>query len=424
MQGQYERRTWQYDPTIYAPPRYQRACSYDAFIPLPIEDLDISISGTVAAVLSEAEMAIRDLNARGYPALAPLARLLLRTESIASSKVEGMQVDVRTLARAEVASDIGQRATPTALEVLGNIDAMQLAIENVTVVESVGVDQVMEIHRTLLENASNSHIAGRIRTEQNWIGGNDYNPCGADFVPPPPECIDELLGDLSRFCNDERLPPLIQAAIAHAQFETIHPFADGNGRSGRALVQIILRRRGLAPDYVPPVSIILAANKEQYVSGLVAFREGRIEAWLEVFAVSVTRAAHLARSYLREVESLQERWRTMVHQSAHIRADAAAWRLIDVLPAQPVITLSTAVARTERTKPAVNQAIEQLVAANVLIPLSGQKRNRSWEALGLVDLLARLESGEVPEGEPETGPIPNVSESDLGASGSGAGLLR
>ena len=203
-----------------------------------------------------------------------------------------------------------------------------------------------------------------------------------------------VLGDLCQFCNAERLPPLIQAAIAHAQFETIHPFADGNGRTGRALVQIILRRRHLAPAFVPPISVILAANKELYISGLSAYREGRVEAWLEVFSVSTARAAHLARRYLHEVEELQEQWRSMVRSSARIRVDAAAWKLIDVLPAQPVITLPTAVARIERTKPAVNQAIEQLAAAKVLIPMSGGKRNRAWEASGLLDLLIRLESGE------------------------------
>ena len=416
MLGRYEKRTWQHDPSLNAPPRYRRACSYDAFIPLLIEELDVSLSGSVAATVSEAEAAIRDLNAVSHMALAPLARLLLRTESIASSKVEGMQVDARTLARAEVSSDIGQKAAPTALEVLGNIDAMQLAIENATAEESVGVEQIVEIHRALLDQAPNSHIAGRIRTEQNWIGGNDYNPCGADYVPPPPEEVDRLLGDLCRFCSDDRLPPLVQAAIAHAQFETIHPFEDGNGRTGRALVQVILRRRGLAPAYVPPISIVLAANKERYIGGLTAYREGRVEAWLEVFGVSATRAAHLARRYLSEVELLQERWRSMVRQSSRIRADAAAWKLIDVLPAQPMITLPTAVATVKRTKPAVNQAIGQLVAAAVLVPISGSKRNRAWEAIGLLDLLIRLESGETPEGESDMGPIPDVSEPGSGPS--------
>lgn len=423
MLGRYERRTWQYDPALNAPPRYRRACSYEAFVPLPIEQVDVSISGSVAATVSEAEAAIRELNAGRHPALAPFARLLLRTESIASSKVEGIQVDARTLARAEVSSDIGHKAAPTALEVIGNIDAMQLAIENATAEESVGVEQIVAIHGALLAQAPNAHIAGKIRTGQNWIGGNDYNPCGAAFVPPPPEEVDGLLGDLCRFCSEDRLSPLVQAAIAHAQFETVHPFDDGNGRTGRALVQVILRRCRLAPAYVTPISVILAANKEQYIGGLTAYREGRVEAWLEVFAVSAARAAHLARYYLSEIETLQNQWRSMLRASARVRADAAAWRLIEVLPAQPVVTLPTAVARVERTKPALNQAIEQLVAAKILTPLSGGKRNRAWEASGLLDLLTRLESGATPEGEPGPGPIPDVSEPGARTSGPAVGRL-
>jgi Fic family protein len=406
MLGRYERRVWHYDPHLDAPPRYRRACSYDAFVPLAIEELEISVPGSTAAMVSDAEAAIHDLNARAHPALAPLARLLLRTESIASSKVEGVQVGARALARAEVSSEIGQRATPTALEVLGNIDAMQLAIETATSDQIIEVRQVTEIHRALLAHAPNAHIAGKVRDEQNWIGGNDYNPCGAAYVPPPPEEVGWLLDDLCRFCGSDRLSPLVQAATAHAQFETVHPFADGNGRTGRALVQVILRRRALAPDYVPPVSVVLAANREQYIRGLTAYREGRVGDWLETFAVATKRAARLAQHYLSEVEDLQERWRTLLRASARVRSDAAAWRIIDVLPAQPVITLPTAVTRVERTKPAVNQAIEQLVRAKVLVPLTEGKRNRAWEAAGLFDLLARLEAGEIPAGgeSPALGP--------------------
>jgi Fic family protein len=320
-----------------------------------------------------------------------------------------MQVDTRALARAEVSNDTGQRASQTALEVIANIDAMQLAIEKATSDEAFDVEQIVDIHRALLERATNSHIAGKIRRVQNWIGGNDYNPCGADFVPPPPEDVDWLLNDLCRFCEQDRLAPLVQAAIAHAQFETIHPFDDGNGRTGRALVQVILRRRRLAPSFVPPISVVLAANRDQYIAGLTAYRQGRIDAWLEVFGVATARAASLARHYLGEVESLKETWRTQVRESMRIRSDAAAWTLIDALPSQPVITSPLAAVLTDRSKPAANLAITQLVSAGVLVPISASKRNRAWEAVGLLDLIARLEAGEVPEGEPDPGPIPDAS---------------
>jgi Fic family protein len=246
--GQILRKTWQHDPTIYAPPKYKRACTYDSFLPQELAALPINLEGTVAGVVSEAERAIRTLNETAGPGLAPLARLLLRTESIASSKVEGMQLGVRELARAEAKADAGQKVGETALEVLANIDAMVLAVDQATAVERFSAQEIIAIHTKLMERADNKHIAGRIRTKQNWIGGNDHNPCGADFVPPPPEEVDRLLADLCAAINDDVLPPLVQAALVHAQFETIHPFDDGNGRTGRALIQVVLRRRGVAPS--------------------------------------------------------------------------------------------------------------------------------------------------------------------------------
>jgi len=113
---------------------------------------------------------------------------------------------------------------------------------------------------------------GSFRGVQNWIGGSDYNPCSADFVPPPPELVAHLMDDLCAFCNTDDLPPVAQAAIAHAQFETIHPFVDGNGRTGRAIVHLVLRRRGLVPRVLPPVSLVLATLARDYVKGLTATR--------------------------------------------------------------------------------------------------------------------------------------------------------
>jgi Fic family protein len=396
MRGRMLRRTWSHNPNVYAPPRYRRACSYEAFMPDPIRELRIDVEGGLAGVISEAEGAIRALNALARPALAPLARLLLRTESIASSKVEGMQVDIRDLARAEVRLDVGGKAGPTAIEVLANIDAMQLAIEEAAGARRLDVELLVEIHAQLMAGAPNSGIAGRIRDSQNWIGGNDYNPCGADFVPPPPERVDELLTDLCEAAEEETLPPLVQAAIAHAQFETIHPFLDGNGRTGRALLHVILRRRELAPEYVPPISVIFAADKKRYIEGLTWYRDDQLAGWIERFAVAAARAAGLAAAYLEAVEALQEGWRRRLRESVNPRADAAAWILLDVLPAHPVLTLPVGVAATGRTKPAVNQAIDQLVTAGVLRTLSTARRTRSWEADGLLDLLGNLEAGRAP----------------------------
>lgn len=399
MPGQRIALSWESDPTLYAPPKYRKACRYEAYVPDPLAKLELSLGGATVGVVSDAENAIRALNAAAQPALAPLARLLLRTESIASSKVEGLQVGVRELARAEAKAETGQKVGPTALEVLANIDAMRVAVDAATHVELFTVEQITAIHSRLLARVPNSSkIAGKVRDKQNWIGGNDYNPCEADFVPPPPEHVSSLLDDLCDAVNDATLSPLVQAALVHAQFETIHPFEDGNGRTGRALVQVVLRRRGLAPAYVPPISIVLANAKDRYIAGLTAFRADRIDEWVEHFAAAAASAATLAAGYLNNVKDLTKEWRERLGAHAPPRADAAAWAVIDVLPAHPVITAPVAAAATGRSKPSVYEAMEQLETAGVLVPLSTSPRNRSWEVQGLLDLLGDLEAGRAPSG--------------------------
>jgi Fic family protein len=393
MRGRYVHRVWRHDPTLYAPASYRRACGYDAFIPDPLSDLSVELPGDVVGVLSDAEQAISELNRTAAPALAPLARLLLRTESVASSKVEGMQLDARTLARAEARAEAGRHIGTQAADILANVDAMDLAVETASGAEEVEVQSIKAIHRALLSQDPMARRRGEFRDSQNWIGGNDYNPCGADFVPPPPAEVGALMDDLCAFCNEEGLSGLLQAAIAHAQFETIHPFGDGNGRTGRALVQVILRRRGVAPAFVPPVSLVLARHKDGYVRGLVSYREGQTAEWVRTFAAAAAAAARLGARYGERVVDLQARWRGQLREHADPRSDAAAWAIIDVLPAHPIITVPIAVAATRRTRPAVTNAVDQLQAAGVLTPLGSSARNRSWEGEGLLDAIVEFESG-------------------------------
>ncbi len=393
MPGHLVPRIWPSQPHIHAPKKHRRACQYPAFVPDELTNADLVLPIDVVGLVSEAEASVRELNDRAQPALAPLARLLLRTESIASSRVEGLQIGARELARAEARMETGGRRSATAVEIVANIDAMETAVNEAATSERFGEEQLLTIHRRLMEHDPRPGIAGRVRTGQNWIGGNDYTPCGADFVPPPVEEVPRLLGDLYAVMNDDLLPPLVQAALVHAQFETIHPFADGNGRTGRALIHVILRRRGVAPAYVPPISVVLAHSRDRYISGLTRFRGDGVVEWIEHFAATTTHAANLAMRYLGKVESLMERWREQLRAAANPRADAAAWAVIDLLPAHPVITSPVAAAVTMRSKGPVHDALNQLVEAGVLLPLSDSKRNRSWEAAGLLDLLEELEAG-------------------------------
>lgn len=393
MPGTYRELVWQHDPTIDAAPRYRRACKYRAFIPARLADLELALDAETAGAVSHAESAIASLNAQAHPALAPLAHLLLRTESIASSKVEGLQVDVRALARAEARSALGAQVASTATEILANIDAMETAIEQATRVSAFSTKEIVAIHMRLMKPSANPRIAGKVRDQQNWIGGNDYNPCGADFVPPPPSEIGPLMKDLCDSINADTVPPIVQAALVHAQFESIHPFLDGNGRAGRALIHIVLKRRGLAPAYMPPVSVVLAAKRDGYIAGLTSFRGEDVASWIRRFADAAAVSADLAQAYLGAVSRRVDAWRAAVERHGAPRADAAAWEIINVLPAHPMITGPVAIAATRRARASVYEGLEQLQAAGILRPVSDSRRNRVWEAVGLLDLLEGLEGG-------------------------------
>jgi Fic family protein len=247
-----------------------------------------------------------------------------------------------------------------------------------------------------MQASATTDVAGKIRKQQNWIGGNDYNPCGAEFVPPPPDEVKDLMADLCDAVNDDTFPPVVQAALIHAQFETIHPFADGNGRTGRALIHVVLKRRGIATSYVPPVSVVLARKRKSYIAGLTGFRGDSVVPWIGQFADALAESANLARTYLDGVIRKVERWREQLRRHSAPRSDAAAWQIIDVLPAHPMITGPTAITATGRARAAVYQALGQLDQAGVLLPASESRRNQVWEAEGLLALLEGLEAGTLP----------------------------
>ena len=400
MPGKYRELIWQYNDRLEAPPRFRRACKYRAFTPDRLSSLKFALDAESAGSVSRAEQTTSALNSRAHSALGPLARLLLRTESIASSKVEGLQLRARDLARAEARSDTGEKVTPTAKEIIANIDAMELAIEQAASVETFTPAEILAIHERLMKASPTPNVAGMIRTGQNWIGGNDYNPCGADFVPPPSEQVTSLMADLCRAVNDDIFPPVVQAALVHAQFETIHPFADGNGRAGRALIHVVLKRRGLATSYVPPVSVVLARRRKSYIAGLTGFRGDSVVPWIGRFADAVAESANLARTYLDAVVRKVEQWREVLRRHTAVRSDAAAWQVIDALPAHPMITGAAAIAATRRARAAVYQALDQLEQAGILIPVSESQRNKVWEAEGLLALLEGLEAGTPPPPPP------------------------
>ena len=396
----FERRRWEGDPAGLTR-RDRRPCDYEVYRPDPLADRIFSFDGEVAADISDAEATLVRLNSvnSALAGAEAIARLLLRAESVASSRIEGLEIGGRRLLRADAARRMGDDSGDvTAVEVLGNIDAMMWGVEAVGPGGQITVEMLLEAHRRLMAGTRLEEHGGRVREVQNWIGGSSYNPCSAAFVPPPPEDVAALLEDLCAFCNEDSLPALAQAAIAHAQFETIHPFVDGNGRAGRALIHLVLRRRGYGLLVLPPVSLVLAARSTDYVNGLTGTRydgapdsaaaRAGINRWTAFFASACGQAVEHAMLFDEDVRALRSSWRQRVET---VRRDSAVRLLIEALPAAPVLTVATAAELIDRSYQAASQGIQRLVEAGVLTQVSVGRRNRAFESPGLIEAFNSLE---------------------------------
>ena len=399
--AEYLRKWW--EPRFQGLTRRDRqGCEYDAYLPDPLAGWNLTLPSDLAADIADAETAIRDLNQTGtsHVSLEGLARFLLRAESVASSKIEGLDAGPRRLVEAEaVIAQGGETGDRIAVEVLGNIASMESAIQLATQEHRISLPDLLEIHRVLMDRSPTPELGGVIRDQQNWIGGSSYNPCSAVFVPPPHEQAEGLLHDLIDYTNGDEHSPLVQAAVAHAQFETIHPFADGNGRTGRALIHVILRRRGLSPTFVPPMSLVLATWSDDYISGLTAFRHlhpadspersTAAHTWLQTFTAAALRACSDAQAYASRIDKLVDQWRSTL---GTVRKGSALDLLIEVLPGVPLITVESAAGLINRSDVAAGGAINRLVEAGILLQRNvGKQRYRIFEAPTVLELFTSLE---------------------------------
>jgi Fic family protein len=385
--GRLVQRFWTGDPAAQGGRAARRGFAFQAYVPTEVANEEFPLSSTIAADAATAEEATRSLNADPPDEinLEALARQLLRAESVASSRIEGLVLGHRRLAHEAFAPSDHDL---TAQGVLANIRALERAVEFGRSASAITTSDLIELHRILFEGTRDEHIGGQLRAEQNWIGGHASTPRNAEFIPPPHELVPSLLDDLCVFTNRDNIPAVLQAAIAHAQFETIHPFHDGNGRVGRTLIQIILRRRGLAPRYLPPVSLALAGEADRYVKGLTSFRNGNEEDWYAVFADAVIRAATRAHKFTTDVGKLQDAW---LKRAGSPRAGSGPRRLITLLPSQPVIDVAVASRLLGGSGEQARVTIGRLEEAGVLRLINDQKRNRTWETVGLFDLLDRFD---------------------------------
>ncbi|HEV3449900.1 MAG TPA: Fic family protein [Acidimicrobiia bacterium] len=333
-----------------------------AFVPLPLAERELRLSpataARAAAASAEVEAGAASLGA-GYEGL---ARLLLRAEGLASSSIEGVLAGVLDVVVAEGAPEAARSpATWVAANLAAVTDALTAAPE------PLSVTRLRDWHRTLMAGSPlPGRFVGVVRDEQGWIGGT--SPLDAALVTPPPDRLGELLDDLVAYANRRDVDPVAQAAIAHAQFEIIHPFTDGNGRIGRVLVSWLLSRR-LALVVPPPVSTGLAADRDGYLAGLSLFRLGQHDRWVSWFAYVAGGAGAAEVALVRAVDELQARWRRRLarpRDGRALRRDALAWRVLDLLPRHLVLTAGLVAQELGGTARAAANALAELVDAGVL----------------------------------------------------------
>jgi Fic family protein len=350
---------------------------YRASIPARIAGLEpfALLEPHIIRDVTEVEGAIASFNTEVSRLPVPMPAVLIRTESSSSSQIEHLTSSARSLA---VAS-LGLNASKNARTVARNVAAMR---ESLAIDGPITESTILRIHHALMSE-SDPEISGVWRDGPVWIGKPDLSPHGADFVPPTHERVPDGIADLVEFCARPHVSVLASAVVAHAQFETIHPFADGNGRTGRALIHSMLRESKLSLTTTVPISAGLLGDTQAYFDALTAYREGDVNPIVSAFATAARRALVNSRTLANETLELRTAWR----ESIKARSDSIAWRLADHLFAQPVVSGEYVERALSVSRSGAYNAIDVLVDAGVLTQSSNDRRNRLWQATDVLAIM-------------------------------------
>lgn len=349
---------------------------YSSAIVPPIASLAITIPGDLAAEVDDATQLLTRFDAEVGPGGLPFASILLRTESASSSEIENLTSGARAIAEAE----LGERETGNAALIVRNVRTMEAAL---ALSDTIDGDSIIAMQTALLGSHA-PDLTGRWRDEQVWIGGNSLSPHLADFVPPHHDRVPAAMDDLVAFMGRVDIPALAQVAIAHAQFETIHPFPDGNGRTGRAIVQAMLRHARVTTNITVPVSAGLLHDVNDYYDALTAYRRGELRPIIAAFTRAVDYAVVNGQQLVRDIESIELEWES---QMRGLRADAAARRVTPIAIAHPVLNSDLVVRELGVAPPTAYRALDALVERGILKAANSKRRNRIWLAEPVLNAL-------------------------------------
>lgn len=367
--------------------------------PLPPHDPPLALDGELVGLLRRADVALGRLELAGamVPSVGWFLYSFVRKEAVISSQIEGTEATLMDLLMHEAGGKIESAETADVQEICNYLDALAYAREQIR--SSAGlplsVRLLNEAHRRLMKGVRGADKRpGEIRRSQNWIGGT--RPGNAVYVPPPPHAVGELLGRLETFVHaDGDLPPLIRVGLAHVQFETIHPYLDGNGRIGRLLVTLLLEHWGLLREPLLYLSLFFKEHRAEYYRRLDAVRTaGDYEGWLAYFLEGVEVVAGEAVATAQALFALTSTDRAKVLATPTTSVMAA--RLFERLPEHPMVTIAGAIDLLATTRPTATKAVAALVDAGVLVETTGRRRDRTFSYAAYLDQLragTELESG-------------------------------
>lgn len=357
-----------------------------ASIPPAIADAQASPSSTTSMLAEEALRAVSYADGAASLGSQALARFMARSESIASSKIEHIVASGDDYARAAA----GNRSNSSATSMVAATEALQNLVSNAGLGGEITLSDILSAHGTLMEHDEfpwDRRWTGRIREEQNWIGGSDHSPRDADHVPPPPDRVEEALRDLLRYANRLDVPAIVQAAIVHAQFESIHPFTDGNGRIGRALIEAVLQRRGVTRNAMVPLASGLFALRTEYFSALNRYRDGDIDGIVKVISRSAIASASESLETFIRMQMFPEEWQRLIDS----RAASSALRVAERLLEYPIVTSDDLVELAGGRTATGYSAIALLEDRGIIREVTGRKRDRIWVVSDIVDELEDLD---------------------------------
>jgi len=349
---------------------------YTATIPPRIASVELVLSRDANEACRQAEVDVRVLDQSTAISMTSLEPFLLRTEALASSKIEQEFATVDQFARAQV----GISTSKNALTVLAAADGLRLLVDQAH--DGVTLPSILAAHRPLVEHDPvDSRYAGQLRDVQNWIGGSDHSPRGALHVPPHPNKVLTLMDDLLAYSARTDLDPIAQSVVAHAQFESIHPFTDGNGRIGRSLINAIWRYRGLTRTVAVPVAAAIVADRERYFSVLDKYRAGDVTPIIVYLAECTSRASREALVSAAKLAELPQLWRGQ----ANARAGSTTSRLVNLLLERPIVHAYDVATMLGASRASAYRALDALEQAGVLRKITQSKRDMTWAAGEVLD---------------------------------------